>query len=314
MAVLLQEIEDESKKIPYNFPEIKSIDSADELDLNHEKWRIFGKKDGLEVQAVKHENSVHLWSREGDLITDQFPEIVESISMDTPNFKCYGQILPKNEGIPLDQLLARLNKKSISKKAISNCEAVFELWEVLVGDAIETHNQLSDYPLIQTPKSINISSNDDLIRQHNNCRNLGFTGFILKPKDQAIFYSWKAASFSVKAILLYVEFGGMDNAGIRSITFGVYSQKDLFPIAKILDFEDIFDADTVVRYVKENTIERFGPVRTVKPQLVYEIEFDGISKSSRRKSGLVLTNPKISQKVGNDPAKANDLQYLKDLL
>lgn len=113
---------------------------------------------------------------------------------------------------------------------------------------------------------------------------------------------------------MYVEFGGLDNAGIRSITFGVYNQKDLLPIAKIMDFGSILDGDEIVRFVKENTVERFGPVRTVKPQMVYEIEFDGISKSSRRKSGLVLANPKINQKIGNSPAEANDLQDLNDLL
>lgn len=309
---LEQEIENESMKIPCIFPEINAIDQLGEIDLEHEEGMVFGKKDGLEVQLIKHGESVHLWTRGGNLITDKFPEIIESISLDSPDFKCYGQIIPKKEEVPIDHLVARFNRKSISGKDISNCEAIFELWEVLEGDV--NQNSFIDLPNIRIIKSIKFSSKKKLVELHKNCRIQGFSGFMMKPENQSKYYSWKAASFSIKAVLMYAEIGGMENSGIRSVTFGVYREKELLPIAKIMEFDSFFDAEEVIGFVKENTIERFGPVRTVKPQLVYRIEFDGISKSIRRKSGLVLSNPKISGKVENDLMQVNNLQYLTDLM
>ena len=110
---------------------------------------------------------------------------------------------------------------------------------------------------------------------------------------------------------MYVELGSMENSGIRSMTFGVYWDKALVPIAKIEEFGSKFNAAEISQYVKKNTIERFGPVRTIKPHFVYELIFDGITKSSRRKSGLMLTNPQIFRKVGSDPKRANTLNDLK---
>jgi DNA ligase-1 len=98
------------------------------------------------------------------------------------------------------------------------------------------------------------------------------------------------------------------------LTFGARQQEELLPVAKISVIDSHLDIQEILQFVKENTLERFGPVRTVKPELVYEILFDGITRSSRRKSGFILNNPKIRKKIEPDTMVVHDINYLKGLL
>ena len=314
MNSLSLETEDEFIKIPLTFPEFRKMNSFEENNWYHEKYIVFGKRYGIEAQLVKHGETVHLWTREGELVTEKFPELIDTIPIETPNFISFGQILQKNDDSSVESITARIHKKRVTKKDVSMCEAAFELWDVLDGDKENLFPQLYNLPNISQTKIINFSSMQDLIAQHKNCRKSRFNGYVLKHEDKEVYNIWKATSFSAKAILMYVEFGGTNTTGIRSLTLGAYNHGELIPIAKIMNFPHFFDIEEIARFVKENTIERFGPVRTVAPKLVYEFQFEGISRSSRRKSGLILSNPTIIRNVDIEAPQVNQLEYYLELL
>ncbi|MCK5367762.1 MAG: ATP-dependent DNA ligase, partial [Cyclobacteriaceae bacterium] len=106
----------------------------------------------------------------------------------------------------------------------------------------------------------------------------------------------------------------MGISGIKSMTFGLSHQGEFIPIAKVSQFSNSIDLHEMIDFIKENTIERFGPVRTLKPSLVYELYFDSINSSNRRKSGLVLSNVTIQRKIVNNPTITDSLDYLKTLI
>lgn len=306
MSHLLQESETESKLIPWNFPHIETIDKVPEIFMPHEKWEVFGYKQGIEVQLIKYENTIHLWTRENAIISDNFPEIIEAARSIKSNFIIYGQIVSKNHEKPIENINA--------KKSLEDASLVFEIWDILAGEECEIKTFESEHPGFNFKEAINFSSKEELESFHFKCRDHGFFGIYLREKKEATYYFWKANSFSVKAILMYVELGGLGKSGIISMTFGVFKGTEIVPIAKLSSFSDQVNITEIIDFVKANTLERFGPVRTVDPKLMYELYFDKVSKSSRRKSGLVLSNPEIKQKLEGKVTDANNLEYLEGLI
>ena len=144
---------------------------------------------------------------------------------------------------------------------------------------------------------------------------MGFTGIVLREKGTlGCYHLWKATCYSIKAVLIYVELDPMEIAGIKSITFGLGHLEEFVPIAKITDFSKAIDVAELSGFVKENSIERFGPVRTIRPKQVYELHFDSISLAKRRKSGMALSNVTVHKKVGDAVALADSLNILKTLV
>ena len=176
-------------------------------------------------------------------------------------------------------------------------------------------NYFSNENTLELIKKIECSSFADLQSIHERCRDFGFSGVILKNKEDANpYYLWKAKSFAFKGILMYVEMGDMGNSPIKSMTFGVNHQDGIITVAKVAASLDSAETKALISFIKENTLERFGPVRTLTPSLVYELHFDGITSSSRRKSGLALSAVVIKQKTTADSASADSLRYLKTLI
>lgn len=304
-------LENEHENTPYPFPDIKEVETIQDITWSN-KWLVFGKKNGLEVQVTKCGNTTHIWSRSGELWSDKFPEIISALSTTNSDFKLYGQLTTKNPNISIEHLKSRLNKKRITKNDLAKAQTFIEVFEILEGDLIQMPE--IDLRHISMAKTIMYSSKDELFEIHKKCRELGFTGLCLKSTNNPQYFHWKADRFSVNAVLTYVEFGGLENGGIRSLTFGARHQEEFLPVAKISVIDSHLDIQEILQFVKENTLERFGPVRTVKPELVYEILFDGIARSSRRKSGFILTNPKIIKKIGSNLMSVDDINYLKGLL
>lgn len=297
MKDLLQEIDAESKKVPWNFPLTEAIDQAPEVSKPHENWDVFGFKEGIEAQLIKHEYTVHLWTRGNEIITNDFPGIIAAAKLIKSNVVIYGQIVINNH-----------------ETTMKNTREVFEIWDLLEGKRDEFKEVDLDHSYLNFKETIDFSSIEELESFHAKCREHGFSGIYFRRKKEPIYYFWKANSFSIKAILMYVELGAMGKSGIISMTFGVLKGEELVPIAKLSSFEDSVNISEIIDFVKANTIERFGPVRTIKPELVYELYFDKVSKSSRRKSGLVLTNPEIKRKLSCKINEANNLEYLEGLI
>jgi DNA ligase-1 len=129
-------------------------------------------------------------------------------------------------------------------------------------------------------------------------------------------WKWKIDPFTVDAVMIYAMRGHGRRANLYTdYTFAVWDGEQLVPFTKAysgLTDEEIREVD---RWVKLNTLERFGPVRSVKPELVFEIAFEGINRSSRHKSGIALRFPRMARwRKDKKATEANTLSDLNALL
>ena len=129
-------------------------------------------------------------------------------------------------------------------------------------------------------------------------------------------WKWKVDPFSVDAVMIYAQRGHGRRASLYTdYTFGVWDGADLVPIAKAYSGLTDDEIRQVDAFVRRNTTERFGPVRAVKPELVFELAFEGIQASSRHKSGIALRFPRMARwRQDKQPEDADRLETLQELL
>lgn len=305
----------EQQKIPSPFPLVEVLDyrNLDSLG-NPAKWIAYGKKDGIHAQIVSIENSVYLWSEDGEILNNSFPEIIRAMHSLGKDMEVNGQIIPYDSETSLERLYIRMGKKSIPKKEIESYQATFEIWKI--EDATLGIGQSIEKTSLQSIKKVSFSSWQDLAETHKSCRDHGLTGILLQNKNKPNHYLfWKASYYTINAYLIYVELGSMLNQGLKSMTFGVYNDNnEIIPIAKVEEFENELDLNEILEYAKHNTTERFGPVRTIKPALVYALNFDGVSESKRRKSGLIIKNVQVKKKISKLASAISKLEDIQKLL
>ena len=307
-------VHDEKQKMPMSFPIIELLENESLTSLgNPSDWKGFGKKDGLQAQIVKHDHYVYLWSVDGEILNHWFPEIIEAAKHLGNRIKLQGQIIPLKPNVTLERLQNRTQKKSISGKEIKAFPSVYEIWHASKSQS--EINQIAELANFQILKEINVTGWEQIENYRQACRQHGYNGILLQnQKSQDNYLYLKATSFCIKALLIYVEVGSMTNEGIRSLTFGVFNQnKEIIPIAKVDSFSDTLDIKKIIDFTRKNTLERFGPVRTIKPELIYELHFDNITTSKRRKSGIALENMEIFKKIEGTKAETDTLENIKKL-
>ena len=203
-----------------------------------------------------------------------------------------------------EQLMLPLNENNESARVFSTCQRV------------DTRLRLS--PIVKEP------SWETLKEARGQARELNVEGFMLKRlnspykvgRQKGDWWKWKVNPYTIDAVLIYAQRGSGKRASLYTdYTFGLWDGDALVPIAKAysgLTDEEIRQVDS---FVRENTIEKFGPVRTVKPHLVFELGFEGIQKSTRHKSGVAVRFPRMLRWRTDKPAsEADSLDTLKELL
>ena len=172
----------------------------------------------------------------------------------------------------------------------------------------------------------------DLAQQRTASRALGVEGMMLKARtahygvgrttDVGVWWKWKVDPFSVDAVLIYAQRGHGRRASLYSdYTFAVWdgppekSDRQLVPFAKAysgLTDEEMRKVDAIVR---KTTVEKFGPVSSVTPSLVFELGFEGIALSKRHKSGIAVRFPRMLRWRQDKPvAEADSLETLQAML
>lgn len=282
------------------------------------QWQAEYKWDGIRGQIIKRNDEVFIWSRGEELITHQFPEIRDAAFCFEEDFVMDGEILVYKNGQVMNftDLQKRLNRKSISKKLLAELPAV-----VFAYDLIERHGKdirtksmserrkqlehlLSTYPCdqIHTSEIICLTGWDELKEKREQARNINSEGLMLKHIDSKYhagrqrgdWWKWKIDPLSIDAVLIYAQKGSGRRSGYYTdYTFAVKQGDQLVTIAKAYSGLSDKEIQEVSRFVNRNAIEKFGPVRTVKPELVFEIAFEGIGFSNRHKSGVALRFPRI---------------------
>jgi len=329
--------DDQSKPYPFYlaYPlETEPEDLGDPSD-----WQAEWKWDGIRGQVIVRGGAVYVWSRGEELVTDKYPEYASFFDSLPDGTVIDGEILAY-DGEPLNfqVLQTRVGRKSVSKKTLSEAPVVLMAYDLLEVDGRDIRHLPMSERRVLLEKLVNSATNDALrlsplvnfnswealtaLREESRSRKS--EGIMLKRKDSPYrvgrkrgdWWKWKIDPLTIDAVMIYAMRGHGRRANLYTdYTFAVWDGEELIPFTKA--YSGLTDAEfrKVDAFVKKNTVERFGPVRSVKAELVFEIAFEGIAKSSRHKSGVALRFPRMKRWRQDKPAsEANTIDDLNALL
>ncbi|WP_423066617.1 cisplatin damage response ATP-dependent DNA ligase [Devosia sp. CN2-171] len=307
--------------------DLKVIDPRD--------WVAEWKWDGIRVQIIAAKGRVSMFSRTGDDIAAAFPDIVDNVFGDGV---LDGELLvgPDFEPLPFNDLQQRLNRKVAVAKHLQTFPAFVRVYDMLFqggtdirslpwterrerleawfGDHKQTRLDLS--PIVPFEGWDQLAE----IRRRGAAEH-GHEGVMLKLRSspyvpgrpKGLWYKWKRDPNVVDAILMYAQRGhGKRSSFYSDYTFGVWKGNEIVPIGKAyFGFTDE-ELKQLDKWVRNNTVARFGPVREVSKELVFEVAFDSAQQSGRHKSGIALRFPRINRirwdKPANEAATLDDMQ------
>jgi DNA ligase-1 len=307
-----------------------------------EDWQIEWKWDGIRAQLIKRGGEIIIWSRGEEMVTEQFPEVAEAAAHWPDAVVLDGELLAwsASEDRParFSELQRRLGRKTVGPKLRREVPVIFMAYDVLEiggvdlrgrGSAerrqrLETWSETVPDAGFRLSPLISVDSWEAVAALREESRDRRVEGLMLKRSDAAYrtgrkkgdWWKWKVAPHTVDAVMVYAQQGHGRRAGLYTdYTFSVWSGDQLLPIAKA--YSGLSDAEIrkVDRWIRQNTLDSHGPVRVVRPELVFEIAFEGILESKRHKSGLAVRFPRILRWRVDKPAKeADSLETMRSLL
>ena len=331
--------EQQSSGVPYPFFLASPLEPERVLETSASAWRVEWKWDGIRGQLIHRGTGVYLWSRGEELVNDSFPELVDVATALPQGTVLDGEVICWREGdatpLGFDQLQRRLGRKTVGSTLKRECPMRFVAYDLLeIGGADirqlplhERQQQLDDvlnhvdhgeaWRLHRSP-SWGLNSWSALEEQRNNARQHKAEGLMLKAVDSPYlsgrkrghWWKHKLEPMTLDAVLLYAQAGSGRRANLfTDYTFGLWNEEEppqLVTFAKAysgLNDEEILELD---RWIRRNTLQRFGPARSVKAELVFEIGFEGIHPSKRHKSGIAVRFPRILRWRRDKPADEAD--------
>ncbi len=343
-GLISEEAGDEDISRPYPFFLAYPIDEnpVDELDESDiAAWQAEWKWDGIRAQVIQRRGESFIWSRGEELVTDRYPEVLAFVEMLPDGTVLDGELLPWKDGdvLPFGELQRRIGRKTLGKKLLKDVPVIFMAYDLLECDSADVREkplawrreQLeriaseTDHPHLILSPLANAPTWDELATLREESRDRKVEGLMLKRKSSPYrvgrqrgdWWKWKIEPYTVDAVLIYAQRGSGKRASLYTdYTFGVWTDDDeLVPFAKAysgLTDEEIREVDA---WVRRNAVESFGPVRSVTPQLVFEIAFEGIRESTRHKSGVAVRFPRMLRwRKDKPPAEADTLETVKALL
>ncbi|WP_186050654.1 ATP-dependent DNA ligase [Burkholderia gladioli] len=315
-------------------------------------WLVEWKWDGIRAQLVKRAGRVWIWSRGEDLLTERFPELAALGEALPDGTVVDGEILAWEPGadtpLPFARLQPRITRKSLSKRVLADSPAALRAYDLLEEGGRDLRTEplarrrarlealAEALPAGEAGVALRVSPLVEaadwpaLAALREQSRSRGVEGLMLKQrasmygvgrtKAAGTWWKWKIDPYAIDAVLLYAQRGHGRRASLYTdFTFAVWDEVDgvrtLVPFAKAysgLTDEEMRQVDAIVR---RTTIEKFGPVRSVTPSLVFEIGFEGIQASPRHKSGIAVRFPRMLRwRTDKSIEDADTLAMLKGFL
>ena len=294
-----------------------------------EEWQAEWKWDGIRGELIRRGDALYIWSRGEELMTEKFPEYQAFKERLAPGTVLDGEIIglgrmPEGSGklpfvvLPFAALQTRIGRKNISRKHLNEVPVGFIAYDLLEyggedwrGRTLEERRQQLEqvvsaaaHPLLQLSPVLAFGGWEELAGARSGAREVGSEGLMLKRKTSVYqvgrkrgdWWKWKIDPLVIDAVMVYAQKGhGRRSNLYTDYTFAVRDGERLLTFTKAysgLTDKELAEVDT---FVKKNSLEKFGPVRTVRPALVFEIAFEGIAASSRHKSGVALRFPRINR-------------------
>lgn len=321
---------------PYPFCLAYALEQEPEKLGDISEWQAEWKWDGIRGQIVKRNGELFIWSRGEELVTEQFPELHFLMDVLPDGVVIDGEILAVQDKqvLSFNTLQQRLNRKTINKKQLEDAPIGFFVYDILEFEAKDfRENPLSerraflekligglDESAVILSPVINCKSWEELAVLRQTSRSINSEGIMLKKlsshyhsgRKRGDWWKWKINPYTVDAVMIYAQKGSGRRANFfTDYTFAVRDGENLVTIAKAYSGLTDKEIKEVNSFVTRNSIEKFGPVRTVKPELVFEIAFEGIAESKRHKAGLALRFPRILR--WRKDKKAEEINTLEDL-
>lgn len=300
------------------------------------------KWDGIRVQAVAEGGVRRLYTRTGEDISATFPDLIDAMDFDAA---LDGELLVRIGGDVglFGDLQKRLNRKTVSKKMLKDSPAMLRAYDILrLGDDDTRPLPYDDrrraltglvetLPADRFDLSAELPYEDwnDLDQKRSTPPHPSIEGVMLKRREapylggrpRGPWFKWKRDPFLIDAVLMYAQRGhGKRSSFYSDYTFGVWTDDGaLTPVGKAyFGFTDE-ELKQIDRFVRNNTVDRFGPVRSVRAEpdngLVLEVAFEGLNASPRHKSGVAMRFPRISRlRWDKPPAEADRLETLQAML
>jgi DNA ligase-1 len=333
-----------------------ALDGPDLAALAPSDFMAEWKWDGTRVQAVAARcdgaTVARLYSRTGENISKSFPDLVDALRL--PGAIDGELLIMREQRVQTFNVLQqRLNRKSVTSKLMAEFPAHLRAYDLLADGEEDLRElpfatrraRLEDFiarlnePRVDLSPLVAFTTWEDLTAARNNPASAGagadadaVEGIMLKRRDalylpgrpKGPWWKWKRDPFIVDAVLMYAQRGhGKRSSYYSDYTFGVWTRSgdgdELVPVGKAyfgFTDEELLQID---RFVRRNTIDRFGPVREVVHEpnegLVLEVAFEGLQRSTRHKSGLAMRFPRINRlRWDKPPGEADRLERLETIL
>jgi DNA ligase 1 len=332
-ALLSTEVLDSDREQPYPFFLASPLEVPPAQVGEIGDWLLEWKWDGIRLQIIRRRSEVALWSRGEERLDGRFPEIESAAAALPQDAVIDGELLAWNEGdapLPFSALQTRIQRKRPGSKHLVATPA-----RVLAYDLLELDGEdLRDWPLharrqrlrelldatadprLMLSPDVDVATWDEAAALRDTSRDRGVEGLMVKRRESPYrsgrrrgdWWKWKIEPLTIDAVLLYAQAGhGRRSTLYTDYTFGVWNESgELVPVAKAysgLDDSEILALDA---WIRAHTRERFGPVRSVAAEQVFELGFEGVNVSSRHKSGIAVRFPRILRWRRDKPAAEAD--------
>ncbi|MFD1094729.1 ATP-dependent DNA ligase [Salegentibacter chungangensis] len=342
--LILEENEEDYLSKPYPFYLAYAIEDKVEELGDVSEWSAEHKWDGIRSQVIIRNDEVFVWSRGEELVTDKYPEFEDFAGVIPNGTVIDGEILPypKGEIGTFKDLQTRIGRKKVSKNLLKKIPVILKAYDVLEWDGEDIrqsafkerrdilHKLYAEISTEELPfhlsHNITFETWEEVAEERERAREEKSEGLMLKRLDSPYlvgrkkgdWWKWKTDPLTVDAVLTYAMRGhGRRSNLFTDYTFGLWDdeRQELVTFAKA--YSGLTDAEfrKLDAWIKKNTLERFGPVRSVTPHQVFEIAFEGIAESKRHKSGVATRFPRILRwRTDKNIHEANTLEELKALI
>jgi len=310
-----------------------------------DEWLAEWKWDGIRAQIIRRAGDVHIWSRGEEVITARFPEVSTAAAALPDGTVLDGELLAWRDDRPLPfaTLQLRIGRQTLTRRVLTEAPAVFLAFDLLEADGTD----LREAPLdarrqrltaildglrasretpgaIRPSPMVDATSWEALAALRTSSRDRGVEGLMLKRRSSSYgtgrrkgdWWKWKIDPHTVDVVLIYAQAGHGRRASLfTDYTFALWRGDELVPVAKAYSGLSNEEIERLDRWVRANTLEKFGPVRRVTPQHVFEIAFENVQRSTRHKSGVAVRFPRIARwRHDKRPEEADRLEALETLI
>jgi DNA ligase-1 len=325
---------------PYPFYLAYAVEEGVDVLGTPGEWQAEWKWDGIRGQIIRRNGELFVWSRGEELMTEKFPEYNTLRDILPDGIAIDGEIIPcvDEKPLPFALLQTRIGRKNVTKKQLQEAPIAFFAYDLLEYEGQDWRTRPLDerrtkleslvagfnHPTLLISPVVPFTNWEELARLRETSRAIGAEGFMLKKKTSTYgvgrkrgdWWKWKVDPLTIDAVMIYAQKGAGRRSNLYTdYTFAVRDGDKLVAFTKAYSGLTDKEFAQVDAFVKRNSIEKFGPVRTVKPELVFEIAFEGIAASNRHKSGVALRFPRIARwRTDKKPAEINTIEDLKKML